>query len=365
MRVGLVSVAILERTKEDAETLSRYLLEYYEDRLALTLLADVEGARTWLGESRPGVLLVTSELVGEVGGPRGAKAVLALTDAQQTMVGTTPAVCRYQTVDEIYASIMRLMAEVADSELGVRAADHQGRIVAFTSVQGGVGTTSVALAFARRLARTHNPAKVFYLDMSAFEVVDLCLSGLGAADLTDVVLAVKSHNANLGLTLMASARQDPDSNLWYLAGGRTPLDVLELTDVEQREIFQALATRTDYAYVVLDLPFAVYGANAEALASADVVVCVTDGRAFSNSKVQRAHEALRVLAENGAESAWGFTYLLYNRFSSKTSRSLQLPDLPEIQCAGRFEGLGDADVLLELEQRAAFGPLLGQVSGSV
>ncbi|MDR1635412.1 MAG: hypothetical protein LBS27_10965 [Bifidobacteriaceae bacterium] len=365
MKASRISVGVLERSPEDAEALSDALLEFYPDQVSLSLLADAEQALTWARRGRPGVLLGDREQLGALDKLPDSIAVGALVDVDQSAEEGVTAVCRYLAVDAIYAEIVRLFSEVVGT--GLPSASHEGDslVVAFTSPQGGVGTTTVALAFARKLARS-TPDKVLYLDLTPFAVVGELSAGRGSATMTDVVFAAKSRNANMRMALTGTALRDESSGLWYYASARTAADVMELGEEELTALYQAAVDGAGFRYVILDVPFAWSGPHGEALARAGVVVAVTDGRPLANYKLLRAVEALDLRAGNdSAGRSWTVQAVFYNKYSSTASSKLDLADVPEVGGSGALIGLTDSQVVEHIAQSSAFDLLLGRVVARV
>ncbi|MDR2252625.1 MAG: hypothetical protein LBD97_01985 [Bifidobacteriaceae bacterium] len=365
MRANRINVGVLERNSTEAEALSDVLLDFYPDDIALALLSSGEQALAWARRGRPGVLLVDRDRLGEVGQVPDNVAVGVLVDVDQPTVDGAPAVCRYLAVDGIYNQLARLFSEVAGTGMPTAVREGESLVIAFTSPQGGVGTTTVALAFGRRLARAV-PSRVLYLDLTPFASVGELSTGRATATITDVVFAAKSRNANMRMAMTASAARDDASGLHYYASARTAADLMELDNDELGRLYQAATEGADFGYVVLDVPFAWTGPHAEALARAAVSVVVTDGRPLTNHKVARAVEALDLRAANDPSGrSWTVQGLFYNKFSSTASAKLDMRDVPEVGGSGRFNGLTEPQVVEQLAQSAAFDLLLNRVVAHV
>ncbi|MDR2347851.1 MAG: hypothetical protein LBD90_04395 [Bifidobacteriaceae bacterium] len=361
MITGRVNLGLLERDSQAAEALSDALLEFYPDQIAISLLANTEQAQVWARRQRPGVLLVDQARAAEFAGAPAHVAVAVLVDGDQQAVGQVPAICRYLAVDAIFGRLARLFAGVAGEDLPVQANRSGASVIAFTSPQGGVGTTSMAIAFARRLAKTV-PNKVLYLDLRPLAEIGHLSAGRGGTTMTDVVLAAKSRTANLPDALAAAAARDQACGLYFFPPARTAADVMELSDADLVRLYETATGGREWRFVVLDVPFAWAGPHARGLAAASLVVMVTNGRPSANLKVTRAVEALDLRAATEAPSwSWTADAILYNQFSSTASSKLNLPDVPELGGAGRFVGLSAAEVVEQLEASRAFDALLGRV----
>ncbi|MDR0594290.1 MAG: hypothetical protein LBG60_13790 [Bifidobacteriaceae bacterium] len=364
MKGNRINVGILERSPEEAEALSDALIEFYPDDLSLSLLASQDQAVAWAKRGRPGVLLVDLGRAEQFPPLPGNVAVAALVDLGEPAAGGLVTVSRYLAVDGIYQEIARLAAGLKSLGPAAGGGGRQSKVVAFTSPKGGVGTTAVALAFARKLAAAAAEAgKVLYLDLTPFAAAGEILDGEGSGTMTDIVFAAKSRNSNLAKALVERALRDKASGLHYYAGARSAADVMELAEPELSRLYQAALAGDDFKYVVLDGPFTWTGPHAEALSRADLVVAVTDGRPATNRRLERAVEALDLRAGSDQKGpAWTIQAVFHNQSDLKTASDLDLPDLPEVGRAGRFTRLGEAEVVERLERSPAFDALLAQVA---
>ncbi|MDR2381392.1 MAG: hypothetical protein LBE08_09520 [Bifidobacteriaceae bacterium] len=369
MTAGRIRLGVLERSPELAESLSDALLEFYPDELSLSLLAGPEQALAWAGRGAPGVLLVDQERVGDLAPMPSGVVVAALVDGDERESGGVPALSRYLAVDALFAELTKLSGPpVGAAGAGPVGGGAASVVVAFTSPQGGVGTTAAAVAFARKLAGQEavRGAKVLYFDATPFASAGQLLCGRGGGTMSDVAAAVKARSGSLPVALRAAASQDESSGLYYYAAARSAADVMDLTSLDLIYLYDTVFNAGVFGYVVADIPFAWAGAHGWALAAADLVVGVTDGHAAANRKLARAVEALgaRAAADAGAaagaEGDWNVQAVFYNQYTSSSSK-VKLPDVSEAGSAPRLSGLGDVQVVVQLGRSHAFDALLEQV----
>lgn len=259
-----------------------------------------------------------------------------------------PAIGKFQKVENIYKRIVGIYADNS-AGLKVRGRGTKANVVYFTSAQGGVGTSSVAAAYAIRLAFAGE--KVFYLNLERFGSANSFFSGEGNGSFSDVIYALKSKNVNFSLKLQSTLKTD-QSGVDFVDGCRNAFDMMELKDNEIMELVEGISIIDNYDAIVIDYSGTLDSRQQLLMREhADSIVYVCDGSEIGNDKFLKFCEAVRVIEkrENGYWlSKMG---LLYNRYSSKTSK--QLEKIPVMLYGGihRIEGITGRDLVDELTKQ--------------
>jgi cellulose biosynthesis protein BcsQ len=351
-----VSVGVLESELSYAERLLDNLTDEYPDEIEVSLYSTVENALVGVRAKTSGVLLISESWANEmVGLPKRVALGVLVDDPSVTAVDGVPAICRYTKLTDIYNGILRLYETVATGiELASNGEDSPA--IVFTSPAGGVGTSTIALAFSMSMARQGR--QVLYLDLSDFADPDLILTGEGQGSLTDVIFAAKSSQGNFALSARTNVKRDSESGLYYFGAARTPVDMLEFAEDERAELCKSLLTNTEYDLVAVDLPFSFAKSAIFLFERAFRTVLVSDGRALSNDKVGKALRSLEILRERGGNVSLARFGVFYNRFSSKNSGKIDT-GLPEFGGVGRIEGLDERSIIREVSHSARLDGLMG------
>lgn len=265
------------------------------------------------------------------------------------------ALCKFQKAELIYKQVLSIFSDQASAITGMMGNPSGSKLFGFFSVAGGCGSTAAAVAFALYLARKGK--KVLYLNLETFGNADLFFNGEGQGSFEDVIYAVKSRKGNLYLKMESSVKRD-ESGVYFFSKTSTALDMNELKAEEIRRILTELQTFCDYEYIVLDLDFSIGEEKLSVLAECSQIVMVSDGSQVANDKTTRMLFALNILEQQRDRKLMMRMGILYNRFSSSTSKKLEGWDIQEIGGMKRYEGYGLKQLVQELSRLPVFDRLL-------
>ena len=159
-----IKLAILE---SDSNYLSRIVSVFntkYADKFEVYSFTDVDIAMNSLTESRINLLLASDifEINVDLLPSRCAFAYLVNSHDIDNENGQR-AICKFQKVDLIYKQILSIYSEKAGSITGLKLGDDRSTMVLFTSPAGGVGSSIVAAAYAKYMAKQGK--KTLYLNL--------------------------------------------------------------------------------------------------------------------------------------------------------------------------------------------------------
>lgn len=259
-----------------------------------------------------------------------------------------PAIGKFQKIENIYK---RILSIYADNSAGMKVRGHgtKANVVYFTSAQGGVGTSSLAAAYAIRSA--FSGEKVFYLNLERFGSANSFFSGEGNGSFSDVIYALKSKNVNFPLKLQSTLKTDR-SGVDFIDGCRNAFDMMELKDNEIVELLEGISAVDNYDTIVIDYS-GTLDLRQQLLMKehADTIVYVCDGSEIGNDKFLKYCEAVRIIEKKEKSNLLSKMGLLYNRYSSQTSK--QLEKVPVMLYGGihRIEGITGRDLVNELTKQ--------------
>ena len=114
----------------------------------------------------------------------------------------------------------------------------------------------------------------------------------------------------------------------------------------------------DYECIILDLDFAMDKNALKIWRQAHAVIWVGDGSEISNTKVHRAFTALSISEQNEDAPLMNRISLIYNKFSNKTGKAINVNGLREIGGAPRYEHAGTEQILKQLAGMEMFDKLI-------
>ncbi len=199
--------------------------------------------------------------------------------------------------------------------------------------------------------------KALYLDLERFGSSDSFFSAEGQFDMSDIIFALKSKKANLALKLESCVKQDP-RGVYFYSQSKIALDMLELTTDDILRLINELRLTGSYNAIIVDLDFSIDRDALKVLRQMHSIVWVGDGSDISNTKLYRAFNALSTMEQNADSPLTNRLQLIYNKFSSKTSKSLEEIGIKNIGGNPRYEHATTAMVLGEVAPKEMFDKIV-------
>ena len=319
-----IKLAILEKDKGYLNRVVTAFGNKYADKFEIYSFTDQERALANLESARIDVLLANDGFDINVNQlPKRCSFAYLVDSADIDSVRDQRAICKFQRADLIYKQVLIAYSDNV-GRIGFKADGDSGKVIAFTSVGGGVGASTMSAACALHYAAQGK--KVLYLNLEKFGSSDLFFNGEGQFDMSDVIFALKSKKANLHIKLEGCVKQDI-RGVYFFSQAKHALDMMELSAEEILRLIKELNAPGEYDYIILDMDF---GLNKDMLSiyrQAHGVVLVGDGSAMSNEKTARAFEALNTMEQNADVPLTSRLSFLYNRVSSKNGQTINAPGL--------------------------------------
>ncbi len=351
-----IKLAILEKDSEYLNHIVSFFNTKYSDKLETYSFTDYEKAITNLSNVRIDVFIASDEFSVNVDKlPRYCGFAYLVDTPDIENVNDQRVICKYQKVDLIYKQILSIYAEKAGSISGLKLDGENTRIVAFNSVSGGTGASTVAASYSVYLASKGK--KVLYLNLEKFGTSDAFFSGEGQFNMSDIIFALKSKKTNMSLKLESCVRQDI-SGVHFYSHSPLALDMLELNCEEMVRLVSELKLMGSYDYLVIDSDFSLDKQTRNFLSMAHFIIWVGDGSEISNEKITRAYEALAILENNADAPIINRIMLIYNKFSNKTGKSIGDIGLKSIGGAPRYEHATTAQVIEQLSKKEMFDKII-------
>ncbi len=350
-----IKVAVLDHDIEFMDRLAKIFQQKYADKISLALFSKEEALYEGLREFHTDIVLFDESIKikeDKISDGMTAGYFSAIPDVDE--IGGFPAICKYQKAEIIYKMILSLYAENL-SDVKLKKSKTEMRVVLFTSVQGGSGTTTVAAAYAMQMAAKKK--KPFYLNLEKFGDSNLYFQGDGKLSFSDIIYSLKSRKGNLMIKLESAAQTDP-SGVDFFGSCKNAYDMFELSDDEVRMLIQGILQSAKYEELVIDLS----GEMTERMVMlmkdyADRIVYVTDGSAAGNGKFERFCEAARVMEQRQECEILRKTCLLYNRFSSRNGGQLEKTAVSVAGGIHRYEGISGRKLAEKISKIDVFGKI--------
>ena len=272
-----IQLLIAVADSDYSEYLSNTLSTKYTDKFAVGLCSSQDKLSDVLSAKKYDVILVEPEWISMLH-KHNLKLVLALICEESSIPESAlnaVQVEKYQRISTLVNKILELYEKVAPSFDDLRKSREQ--IVAVWSPVGGVGKTSVALAYATRAVS--NGGIATYLSFEQFSSAVTYFSVEGGS----ISALFERLTSNAELNVKSFLRHDNGSGVDYFCPPENYNDINKLSKDDMVFLVNTCARACDVA--VVDLP-SICDKNSQAvLELADIVLLVTDGCKASSSKL--------------------------------------------------------------------------------
>jgi cellulose biosynthesis protein BcsQ len=262
---------------------------------------------------------------------------------------------KFQKADLIYKQILSIYSENTANIAGIRMdSEKSAKLVSFATPCGGVGSSTMAAAFATKLSLLGK--RTLYLNMEQFGSADTFFSGEGQSNFGDVIYALKSKKVNLGMKLESTVKKDP-CGVFFYSSAQTALNMNEMNEEDIQKLLNDLRISGSYDYIVLDADFGFDKRFRELVKQSSSIVLVSDGSQISNQKLLRAYQAYKILDQQNETNHLGKMALLYNKFSNKTSTVVPETEITALGGVQKFEHATTPQIIKQIIMMSVFDKL--------
>lgn len=355
-----IKLAILEKDRNYLNGIVSAFSTRYSDKMQIYSFTDPVMAFTSLEKDRIDVLIASDAFEIDMSKIPRRCAFAYLADASDLeTLNDQRVIGKYQKADLIYRQILSLYSDKAGSMSGLKIGEDTTRIVAFQPISGGCGASTMAAAAAQRFAM--QGMKTLYLDLELFSTSDLYFAGEGVFSMSDVIFALKSKNVNLALKLESCVKQDNKTGVYFYSASGVALDMMEMKRDDILRLISELRLTGGYDVIVLDLDFSVSEDMMKVIEQVHSWIWVSDGSDISRLKMYRTYKALAIREEKANNPQLGKLALIYNKFSNKTNKILDMDDVQIRMIGGnpRFEHATTEMVLDQLRAKDFLDAIFG------
>lgn len=351
-----IKLAILEKDQSYLNRIVTAFSTKYADKLEIYSFTDAHVAMATLDNARIDVLVASDAFDIDVKSLPARCAFAYFVDSSDIETENEQrAICKFQKADLIYKQILSVYSEKAGRISGLKLGDDSAKIIVFASPSGGTGSSTMAAACAMHFSSKGK--KTLYLNLEHYASSDIYFQAEGQFDMSDIIFALKSKKTNLSLKLESCVKQNQMGVCFY-SQAKIALDMLELTSDDILRLISEIKLTGSYDYIVIDMGFGMDKEIMKIYRQAHGWVWVGDGSEISNLKIFRAYNALATREANAESPLTNRLSLIYNKFSSKSSKTLEGIELKNIGGAPRFEHATVEQVLEQLATKEMFDKIV-------
>lgn len=342
----MLKVAILDNNKMYLERLQDYWSRTYVGAIMVYAFSDKEQLIEQISRENFDILLVGSTIAmdWEKVPARTLKAYL-LAGREDGEVEGIPAFAKNGSADELYKKINKTYKDYMKA--GRQALP--GKLVFFTSADGGCGTSSCAVGYGKYLCAQGK--SVLYLNLELIGAQEVMLDGDSEKSMEDLFYLCETNRKNVDISMKSLVSRD-SSGLQYIRSCRNPLELQEKSDEDIRRILSTVTEKGAFDVVVVDRGFSLDEITNILIEMSDAVVLVAGADQIAEHKKERTMTLLEEMSRRGVCITVKMK-TLYNRAREQQKGSGNvLGWMPEWKCDGkqvteRMSGWKEFEAILE------------------
>lgn len=346
-----IKVGIFDTDIQYMERFQAYCELYYSDGIEVIPFDSIELVNTYLEKSKLLLLLVGGASWKEDLQLNRQIPMIKFVDYREECVDTDKYIIfKYQKLEEIYKKLLDIAADEGANYV-IRKESGESQVILFTSPQGGIGKTSVAIAYAAAMASYGK--HICYLPLEPCGSTNVYFNEGGNTTLSDVIFVLKSKKQNISLKL-ESALVRSEKGIEYYKSCVNPNDLLEMTPDDIESLVTSLLQLGKFDTVVIDYNMNFTNQFQVLNTLADQVILLNDGTQTGNYKMLNAIDILKIM-ENKNNTSYLHKYkIAFNKFSTNTSGSKMLDDtiLPSIGIIPYISGGNENQKINQIQKEA-------------
>lgn len=334
--------------------LSDYIAFHYANQFEISIFTDPEILEEYVQTNSAHCIVATRDFLKLHEGINSKAAFLLLHDGSELDEDyNVRTIAKYQNVENIIKEIKTASAD----KIGFvpsQEADGNMKLYLAEKIAGGTGTTTVAIAFARYLAKKGK--RVLYLNMELYGSIKNVLSGGAARDFSDVIYLLKSQKGNMELKIEGIVQADV-YGVNYIEPCKMPADLLSLTKADMELLLDTFAKSGKYDYLIIDREFGLSDMDYFLRRRAYRMLYVSSGLAVQNDKFDKAMAALRLYEQKNDVALKEKMLLIYNKYSNRRSHKWE-DGMQEVLGFPKLDAADDNEIVEELSAKEGFQTLM-------
>jgi cellulose biosynthesis protein BcsQ len=270
-------------------------------------------------QNKVDIILFAEELSDEAINAHEIPVKIFLSDGTFSGVTGFETVNKYQKTEKLVNTILMIYAEKTGRVEAVTTGDKKTKVIGVYSPVGGCGKTTMALALAMDLAGRGK--RVFYLNYEIINSTTELLNTAPGGSLSDVLLAVKTKGANVGLRVMANKYADSATKISFINPPESALEINELTVAEQIRLIRELDALGEFDAVIVDFDSGFSASKADLLDVCDAILMPFTEDGVSLGKIRLLMNEFRMHGE--LDGLFRKIHLAVNKINSNINTDLQ------------------------------------------
>ena len=261
-----------------AKLISDNISEHHKNTIDVSICSALEGLKETLSKRKYNVALIDMEMMEHIDTCSIHLPMLLWSenDDADALPSDFERINKHQRISTIVSTILERYSRVSESRHGLES--EQTGITAVWSPAGGVGKTTVALAYA--LSNASDGKEVFYLNLENFSSVPGFLNESGKS-ISSVFEMLENNDGNVRMLIQGISCCD--AGITYLCGPDNFDDMCILSNKNIHELITVCSEMTDE--LVVDLS-CIYDIRArKAFDIAKKIIIVTDSSAAAEIKL--------------------------------------------------------------------------------
>lgn len=353
-----IKLSILISDESYISKFSEAMTLLYANKIELAVFTHRGSACEAAVKNRADIFLVDEEYAEcDFKLPKDIELVYFVSGKSVDTVNGHRAICKYQMVSAIYKELIDIYAEkIAATAVTLKTADPSGqKVITFFAAAGGVGASTAAVAYAKRLASMEQ--KVLYLNLEEIGSSDLYFSADGYDNFSRVLYALAMDGNTTSMKIESALKQDP-SGVYFFSESTSVLDMHELNDERLEQLFLNLGAISLFDWIIVDADFSFQEITYRQMERSYLTIFVSSGSESSNRKLARILDGLEVIASQREQFQLNRIVLLYNRFSSKNSTILKQNAFKELGIINRVENASVQEMVQLISQNHIFDEIV-------
>ena len=292
-----IRLALIDTDEDYRKRLSDFYIKNYQDRIEILTFSSIISFENNRGNKSIDVMLVSENIEDDLTSYSEKMSLAYLSDRDlMERKNNIKTINKFKKPEKIYKEILNVLADGTNGDIAYKFNDGNNTLVeVFMPVNGGAGATSLAIAYAKRLARRGIPT--LYLN---FEILNS----------SDIFLKIESS------VLKTS------EGLNFFNKSRTALDMLELSDEDISVLIKEIKGMGKYRHIIIDCNFDP-GSRLNTFSKfAYKIVFVFDDTKQGIKKMAELNEVLHIMENNGAIDITNKITLICNKVKDLNNISI-------------------------------------------
>lgn len=303
-----LKLVVADSDMEYLEHFTRCVQSNYFDEIELATFSGQDTLNEYLDREECNVLLFDDQF--ETKGFQGVKFLLSAEKDVNEKNGI-PVICKYQKLEKIYKKALGAYAETKESyKLSALKEKDGTKVVSFLAASGGTGKTVCAITYARLQALRNK--RVLYLSSETLSTLGAYFSDQGDVNMSQIFFAVKRSKGNIPMKIQSALHVD-DQGVYYFLPGDNPLEMLEITEEDWKELLIQLISMKIFDIIVVDIENPLVPAVRGILTMSDILMTVTIGYDQEIEQCRKLFKTMRVVEKQMGENWMEKMYCLINR----------------------------------------------------